>query len=673
MAIRLGWLDDRGKMVFDVVIGDFQPDGFEIVEKNKVKTVVVKNYKEVYRLDNVRGETNAKVRCGKNIEKYGAIDATDIAAVEKALGSPQKVTSGPKMTKEQSDKLKHLKSLERHLLISEGRSNGVKVEPKWSDAEIREAIMEKLFDENGKPVEPSEVEDEELVEDDDSAEVDPEIDDSDVVPVEKPQKPEPKTLKELGFDDKQIGRMTEETKRTLLKKQISAEGAAILKNGTYQFVPGHGPKPAPKEQPKAPPVKVQAPPKLAALTVDIIKATRGDELKKLCVERDISIEDKSPVAMKADLIGWLEEHPENALHEDAPEEVKEVKPQAKVPKADGEGGIADSDTPLSEVRSWGMAKMRPWLSLHKQTIGVKGLQALSDLELAVQKPRKELVALLAQYVDKIHSGKIRGPTAATLAKAGKIPLTGAPKNIKTEKAKTERFEVAVTHKDWPFNNFSMSEDGEPLAARWYKLGFTSNEAEADAAAQKWLDQGYHAVVTKSLTTSLKVENTLWTSFGPPIVSLAQLPEGKPDLWVGDNLPSHLRALGMTIEQYRKETSYAGPAIVNRATVGMEKMRARQAQVLKVRLGQMVIEILGDAKIVTYRIDAANTVQIQLTILATSDGLRLGERVKMTPTELFKNTKPFTKWSDSVQKQYGVEPAVEIDDAAPETLEDGGEE
>lgn len=655
--VRIGWIEDLGKNVFQLTVADVEPGDIELGEEPREYRVIATDLKQktnaadpgpglVARVDSVRGELNAQTRFAKFLEKHDAISVTEVDVIQAKLEEDKKTPKkkvkpvapalAPALSKAQQDKLRHLKSLAKHQLMSEARAVGLKPTLEWDEAQLRDQIMLAAFNADGTPKEDG----------DDEAAAGPSEEDQ---------------LKALGYDDKQIKRMKVTAKADILKNQRHADGVSITKDGQVFIVRPTGAKADKKPQAATPPVQTP----LTPITSDIIRATKGDALRALCEERGISTEGKKQPVLQVDLLEWLDAHPNDTAP--AAEESDQESVQAEEPDGNGEqAGDNDVDTELKAVLAKGTPQVFKWMAERKGHLTVPLIQRLRELEREKERPRKEVLARLDATLEKMELRASKPPKAVKPARE----RPSGPTTLAADAPRIEVFKVSVTHKEWPFNEIKMDDDGNvESAARWYPLGQTINEADATAIGEKWSKQGYLVVIESRQTTKLDTQNTLWMDFGEPIVSKAKLKNGQPDLWVGEHLTAHLRGIGITLDEYRETTGYNGPIMVNKAAAGLSAAHNKNKNMLTMKVGQFVLNVAGDTQAIVYRLDKTSMEQMTLTIIATSTGKRIGEEVTMTPQEMFTKCSPLGHWATSTIERFKVvipEPEVKTDEGADAT-------
>lgn len=146
--------------------------------------------------------------------------------------------------------------------------------------------------------------------------------------------------------------------------------------------------------------------------------------------------------------------------------------------------------------------------------------------------------------------------------------------------------------------------------RWYSVGLTPTLSRVQHVQQRWTDAGYVTQVKPTHTRKTVVDN-LWDEPSEPIVS--RIPD---DPWVGDHLGPHLRAMGMTMAQYREVYNYTGPAMVNNAARSLSKAHKKVRSVSSIRIGMFVCEVHGDNDVTVHKVAKSSTKE-SVTLVSVS--------------------------------------------------------
>jgi hypothetical protein len=229
--------------------------------------------------------------------------------------------------------------------------------------------------------------------------------------------------------------------------------------------------------------------------------------------------------------------------------------------------------------------------------------------------------------------------------AGHAYLTreGAPepkvKAVKEPKAKVAKAPTAASIKGYKLEATKAAWGDN----RWYNVGTTVDKAEVERVAAEWEAAGFTTRTTELTRGAPK--HTLWVTPGEPIVSLIP-----GDLWVGDHLGPHLKALGVDPKAYRTEYSYTGPMVALRAAASLAAAHTQVRREHMARAGGLLVEVLGDEQATLYRVDSITGDQYALTILTSSvEGVEPGAAT-MSAVEVVNRTKPVSKWTTTDVKR-----------------------
>ena len=238
-----------------------------------------------------------------------------------------------------------------------------------------------------------------------------------------------------------------------------------------------------------------------------------------------------------------------------------------------------------------------------------------------------------------------GAPAPQVAKDGK----GAAESVKTKPAKTPS-KASAPRESAPKGNVKAHKLEVHRSAwgadRWYDVGATHDHAEATRVASDWEAAGFETRL-KPMTTGYAKRN-IWTIPGEPIVSAIP-----GDSWVGDHLGPHLRAMGVTAEEYRKTYGYNGPMCVNRAAASLAAAHNVVKRDRVPRQGGVLVEVRGDIEVIAYNIITIENGIHTLEVAASSvSGIEAGHRFQYETSEVHTRMLPLGRWaaSDKAQAQ-----------------------
>ena len=191
----------------------------------------------------------------------------------------------------------------------------------------------------------------------------------------------------------------------------------------------------------------------------------------------------------------------------------------------------------------------------------------------------------------------------------------APESVEAEveEATATKAPVATDIKGYHLQAFLPSWGLVDGKERWYTVGTTPQQDRIKQIQAAWTEAGYICRVKELRPRIHKVKDTLWDQPSEPIVS--RIPG---DAWVGDHLGPHLRAMGMTMAQYRDTFNYTGPAMVNRAAKSLRKAHDRIRRSNAIKLGMFVAEVKGDREVNVWRVEDMNDDQVTLVAITTKE-------------------------------------------------------
>lgn len=247
------------------------------------------------------------------------------------------------------------------------------------------------------------------------------------------------------------------------------------------------------------------------------------------------------------------------------------------------------------------------------------------------------------------------------AKKAKVDAERAAKKAATAKEPTT-YKVIVTHPDWAQPD-PEGKTAEQKAGQQYLVGDNEDKEEAERVAALWEAAkddngkpfGFKATVVPD--TRSKPKNNLWESpIERPCVSAIP-----GDLWVGDHLGPHLRALNLSFKEYCEEYKLdpeTTPKCTNRARASLSKAHAAVRRTHAMRIGQMCVEVKGDDVATVFQISGAegdgDETQYKLSIVVTNDPeLKGKDAISLTHEVILERTKPINKWSASAKKGDGA--------------------
>jgi len=249
------------------------------------------------------------------------------------------------------------------------------------------------------------------------------------------------------------------------------------------------------------------------------------------------------------------------------------------------------------------------------------------------------------------------------AKAAKAEAKAADKASAAaeRKAKSVRepktFKVYATSPEWVKPD-SEGKTVEEQRGQRYLVGDNAVLAEAERVAQVWRDavdakgDSFNFTAVVEPDTRSKPKNNLWD--GP--IEMPCVSRVPGDLWVGDHLGPHLRALNLSFKEYCEEYGLPAdttPKCTNRARASLAKAHAAVRRTHAMRMGQMCVVVGGDSIATVLQITAASgegeETQYTLQKVAGNDPELMDDEYTWTHQAIIDRTKPINRWSASAKK------------------------